>query len=80
MRITYHMTEEQFKNEISMAGSPNKIIALMNEIHNLMVANIDTTNAAEIINTSLMLRRLNAELKLWLKMLSDKTGQKYEKI
>ena len=57
------MTWKEVQAEMSIAGSPDKITQLGQEIEALLLPAIDTTNRAELTNAELMLQRLVAEIK-----------------
>jgi len=69
------MSTEDVKNELSIAGSPDKLIGMMGEIGDIM-AKVDQTNAAELINLEFILRRLQAETRVWIRTYENRTGQK----
>jgi hypothetical protein len=75
MKRLSQMTTEEVKQELSIAGSPEKLIGMMGEIGDIM-AKVDQTNVAELINLELILRRLQAEVRTWMRMYEDRTGQK----
>ncbi len=56
------MTSAELKMEMSLAGSPDKIMDLGDEILRLVYNKMDKTNIAEHINVILMLRRIVAEI------------------
>lgn len=58
------MTWAEVKAEMSIAGSPAKIMQLGCEIEALLLPAIDITNRAELTNVEFMLQRLVAEIKL----------------
>lgn len=70
------MTEDDVKASMSIAGNPEKITSIMSAMGKEM-DKLDRTNAAELNNMLFALDRLKAEVKLYLKWLEDKTGQKY---
>jgi hypothetical protein len=61
------MTWDEMQEEMSIAGSPQKITRLGRDIEALFVA-IDATNRAELTNAEFMLQRLLAEIKLLQRM------------
>lgn len=69
------ITTEQLKSELSIAGNPDKLIAMMDEMLTVM-HKADATNAAELINLELVMKRLLYESKLWRKMYEQRTNQK----
>lgn len=75
MKHLSQMTTEDVKKELSIAGSPDKLIAMMGEIGDIM-AKVDQTNAAELINLEFIMRRLQAEVRVWIKHYEGRTGQK----
>lgn len=75
-RISQLTTADMLK-EMSIAGSPEKVVGVMTEIHDLMAAKLDLTNPAELLNIEFALQRLQAEVKTWLKLLERKNNQKY---
>lgn len=69
------ITTEQLKAEMSIAGDPDKVIAIMQEM--LSAAGlVDTTNPAELINLELAVKRVLAEVRLWKRMYGKRSGQK----
>lgn len=69
------MSTEDVKKELSIAGSPDKLIAMMSDIGDVM-SKVDQTNAAELINLEFILHRLQAEVRVWKKVYEERTGQK----
>jgi hypothetical protein len=69
------LTKAQMKAEMSIAGDPDKIIAMGGEMLRIM-AKVDNTNAAELINLEFLMRRLLAESRTWMKIYCRRTGQK----
>lgn len=57
------MTWAEVQQEMSIAGSPEKITQLGKDILRLIGKTIDTTNRAELTNVELMLQRILAEIK-----------------
>lgn len=57
------MTWADVQQEMSIAGSPEKLTQLGKDIEVLMGKTIDATNRAEILNAEFMLQRLLAEIK-----------------
>lgn len=58
------MTWNEVREQMSIAGSPDKITQLGRDIEALLMPAIDATNRAELTNTEFMLQRLLAEIKL----------------
>lgn len=75
MKRLSQMATEDVKKELSIAGSPDKLIGMMGDIGDIM-SKVDHTNAAELINLDFIMRRLHAELRVWIKLYEDRTGQK----
>lgn len=75
MKRLSQMSTEDVKNELSIAGSPEKLIKMMSDIGDVM-AKVDPKNAAELINLEFILRRMQAEVRVWMKKYEDRTGQK----
>ena len=75
MKKLSQMSTQELKAELSIAGSPDKLIGMMSEIGDVM-AKVDQTNAAELINLDFIVRRLHAEVRMWMKLYEDRTGQK----
>lgn len=59
------MSWDDVQNEMSIAGSPEKITQLGRHIIELIGKTLDQTNRAEFTNVEFMLKRINAEVKLW---------------
>jgi hypothetical protein len=70
MKLT-QMSWEDVQQEMSIAGSPEKIPQLGRDIESLLMPAIDATNRAELTNVEFMLKRLVAEIRL-LKRMYDK--------
>lgn len=64
----YQMTWAEVQAEMSIAGSPEKIAQLGNEVMELIGKKIDSTNRTELTNAELMLQRLLAEIRLYQRM------------
>jgi hypothetical protein len=75
MKKLSQMSTADVKAELSIAGSPDKLMAMMRDIEDTMVK-VDPKNAAELINLEFILRRLQAEVRLWMKQYEKRTGQK----
>lgn len=75
MKNLSQMSTDEVKKELSIAGSPDKLIKMMSDIGDIM-AKVDATNAAELINLEFILKRKLAEVRVWKKMYESKTGQK----
>lgn len=58
------MTWAEVQEQMSIAGSPDKITQLGREIEAMLMPTIDATNRAELTNAEFMLQRLLAEIKL----------------
>lgn len=70
------MTTEDVRKEMSIAGSPDKIVGIMTSVLSMIWQNVDTTNAAELINLEFAMRRVTAEVQQARKRLGKRTGQK----
>ena len=57
------MTREEFLKEMSIAGSPEKIATLGDDVMKLIASKLDVTNRAELTNVELMLQRTLAEIR-----------------
>jgi len=75
MKKLSQMSIEDVKKELSIAGAPEKLIGMFGDIGDIM-AKVDQTNAAELINLDFIVRRLHAEVRVWMKLYEDRTGQK----
>lgn len=62
------MTWQDVQQQMSIAGSPEKITQLGRQIEALLMHELDTTNQAELTNVEFMLNRLVAEVKLMQRM------------
>lgn len=58
------MNTEDMRKEMSIAGSPDKITALMTDINNMIWEKVNKKNIAELINVEFALDRVKAEVKL----------------
>lgn len=58
------MTWEDVQQEMSIAGSPEKITKLGRDIETLLMPRIDATNRAEMTNVEFMLKRLLSEIRM----------------
>lgn len=63
------MTWNDVQQEMSIAGSPEKIAGLGRKVIDLINAEVDRTNKAELINVEFMLDRVKAEIRLMKKMI-----------
>lgn len=68
------MTWADVQQEMSIAGSPEKITQLGKDILELIGKTIDSTNRAELTNVEFMLQRILAETRLVQRMY-DKTSR-----
>lgn len=66
------MTWDDVQQEMSIAGSPEKITQLGKDVLELIGKTIDSTNRAELTNVEFMLQRVLAETRLMQRMY-DKT-------
>lgn len=71
------MTTKQLKAEMSIAGEPDKVIAIMQEMLS-SAAKVDTTNAAELINLELATKKVLAVVRFWKRIYSKRTGQQMQ--
>lgn len=69
------MTSAQLKAEMSIAGSPDKLMDMRERILGIM-AEVNDKNPAELINLELLMERLLAESRTWMKLYGQRTGQK----
>lgn len=69
------LTTQEVKEQMSIAGDPDKLITMMNEMLTVM-AKVDNTNAAELLNLELVLQRLLAESCTWIRIYEGRTKQK----
>lgn len=69
------MTTQQVHDEMSIAGSPDKLIGMLKEMEAIM-SKVDSTNSAELINLEFVMQRLLAESRTWIKIYESRTGQK----
>jgi len=63
------------KEQFSIAGNPDKMIMMMQEILSVM-AKVNPKNSAELINLEFLMQRMWAESKTWIKLYEQRTGQK----
>lgn len=70
------LTKQEFRKQLSIAGDPDKIMELSDEIWEL-VCKIDHKNPAELANMEFSLYRMAAELRRELKQLGRTKGQHY---
>jgi hypothetical protein len=63
------MSAEDMRQEMSCAGSPDKIVTLMNDINSMIWHRVNNKNIAELINVEFALDRIKAEVKLTKKRL-----------
>lgn len=69
------LSSADFKEELSIAGSPDKIMDMKERIVAIM-AEVNSKNAAELINLEFLMERLLAESRTWMKLYGQRTGQK----
>lgn len=62
------MTWAEVQKEMSIAGSPEKMTKLGEDILGLMWQKIDSSNRSELTNAELMLNRILAEIRLAQRM------------
>lgn len=62
------MTWADVQQEMSIAGSPEKITQLGKDVLELIGKTIDSTNRAELTNVEFMLQRVLAETRLMQRM------------
>jgi hypothetical protein len=62
------MTWKEVGAEMSIAGNPEKITRLGEQVMNLIAQSHDSSNRAELENIELMLKRISAEIKLYQRM------------
>jgi hypothetical protein len=66
------LTWVDMQNEMSIAGSPEKIAKLGEDLIDLIARSININSISEVENTQFALQRVIAELKLWEKMQRDR--------
>lgn len=71
-----NMTWEEVKAEMSLAGSPDKVIKLADSIMRIIEVSIDDTNHAELTNIMFALDRIKAEVEGAQKRLEKRTSIK----
>lgn len=71
------MTSQEVQQKMDPNGNPEKIIALMSEIYGLITQKADINNPAEMFNVELALKRLQAEGRVWIRIIESRTGKKY---
>lgn len=71
------LTTAQLKEEMSIAGNPDKLMAMFEDIHTI-TGKVDTTNPAELINLELVLQRHLAEVRRLKRMYEKQTNQKIQ--
>jgi len=74
-RLCY-TSREELKEEMSIAGSPDKVMKAMNEMYEVYTNYVDATNGAELLNFDLAIRRILAENKLAIRHLEKRINQK----
>jgi hypothetical protein len=62
------MTWDDVQKEMSIAGNPEAMRELGQQIMQLIAEKNDKTNRAELTNVELMLQRIIAEVRLWQRM------------
>lgn len=72
------MTWAEVEKEMSIAGSPEKIAQLGQQVMELISSKIEATNKAELINVELMLKRVVAEIRLLQRMYDKRNRAKYK--
>jgi hypothetical protein len=70
------MTTQEFKESLSIAGSPATMIEIMHDISALIAGRINVRNLAELGNVRLVLQKIDAELKSWEKSEYDRQHPK----
>ncbi len=71
------MTTDDVRQEMSIAGSPDKITGIMQDFLAIIGDRLDRTNAAEYINLEFALKRVLAEVRVYKRQLEKRTGQKF---
>lgn len=69
------MTTEQLRQEMSMFGNPDKFIEMKDRILGIM-AEVNSTDSAELINLELLMEVLLSESRTWMKIYESRTKQK----
>lgn len=72
MKKLINMTWSDIQQEMSIAGSPEKIAAIGKEVMDRIEREVDWTNMAELINVSFALSRINAEIKMAIRVYEKK--------
>lgn len=70
------MTWQQIQDEMSIAGSPEKVTTLAKEMYFMIGERLDTTNVAELINIEFALKKVTAEVRREIRKYEKRTGQK----
>lgn len=69
-KITYHTSREQLKAMMNPYGDPDKMITIFDAMGDAMQKHLDISIRAEVDNMELVLRRLQAELKIYRKYIN----------
>lgn len=59
------MSWQDLKEELSIAGDPEKMIEIAKDIEALITPRMDVHNIAEVMNVQLILKKIIADFKLW---------------
>lgn len=70
------MTTAELREEMSIAGNPDKISKLGKEIYDKVARTVDANNPAELINVRLALQWVGALIKAEQRRYDKRTGQK----
>lgn len=66
------LTLADAKKEMSLAGDPNKIVEVAEEINELIISGIDTNSIPQIENMQFALQIITAHLKHWERIQRDR--------
>lgn len=69
------LTWEEFKDELSISGDREKIIAAAKTMEKALASAVGITNPGDIINADLVVKRLLAEVQTWKRIYKQRTGQ-----
>jgi hypothetical protein len=69
------LTTDDMREQMSIAGDPDKLVAMMQEME-VVMSRVNRKNSAELINLEFVMKRLHAESIVWIRIYEQRTNQK----
>jgi len=71
------LTNKEFKAQLSIAGDPDKVMEIKENLEDLMNGRLNTHNIAELENMCFALDKIKADLKNWISIERNRQHPKH---